>query len=95
MQNSAKASLVNGFMSRNRLNTRVQNNWAAVRTDLNASRDGLWPNLGMEPRSGSTSQSYRLRDSELNQLISRIESGGNRFQSSLRDALAGAVTIKE
>jgi hypothetical protein len=31
-----KALAVNGFMSRNRLSVRVQNDWAAVRTDLNA-----------------------------------------------------------
>jgi hypothetical protein len=31
-----KASPVDGFMSRNRLNTQVQNDWASVRTDLNA-----------------------------------------------------------
>ena len=83
-----KASLVNGFMSRNRLNTRVQNNWAAVRTDLNALATAYGITWQWNREQGSTSQSYRLRDSELNQLISRIESGGNRFQSSLRDAFS-------
>ena len=34
------------------------------------------------------SQSYRLRDSELNQLIQRIETGGDRFHSSLTDAFS-------
>src|ERR1041385_5681290 len=31
-----KASIVNGFMTRNRLNLQVQNDWTSVRTDLNA-----------------------------------------------------------
>src|SRR5687767_1852972 len=31
-----KASVVNDFMTRNRLNRVVQNDWASVRTDLNA-----------------------------------------------------------
>ena len=83
-----KASLVNGFMSRNRLNTRVQNNWAAVRTDLNALATAYGITWEWNREQGSTSQSYRLRDSELNQLIQRIESGGNRFQSSLTDAFS-------
>lgn len=83
-----KASLVNGFMSRNRLNTRVQNNWAAVRTDLNALATAYGITWQWNRDQVSTSQSYRLRDSELNQLIQRIESGGNRFQSSLTDAFS-------
>ncbi|MGZ5480947.1 MAG: YMGG-like glycine zipper-containing protein [Pyrinomonadaceae bacterium] len=83
-----KASLVNGFMSRHRLDTRVQNNWAAVRTDLNALATAYGITWQWNREQGSTSQSYRLRDSELNQLIQRIESGGNRFQSSLTDAFS-------
>ncbi len=83
-----KASLVNGFMSRNRLNTRVQNNWAAVRTDLNALATAYGITWQWNREQGSTSQSYRLRDAELNQLIQRIESGGNRFQASLTDAFS-------
>lgn len=86
-----KASPVNGFMARNRLNVRVQNDWAVVRTDLNAlaSAYGVsWQwNREAQPQ-GNPSQSYRLRDSELNLLIQRIEVGGNRFQSSLTDALS-------
>ena len=82
-----KASLVNGFMSRNRLNTRVQNNWAAVRTDLNALAMAYGITWDWN-QQGSTSQSYRLRDAELNQLIQRIETSGARFQSSLTDAFS-------
>ena len=85
-----KALLVNGFMTRNRLNARVQNNWAAVRTNLNAlaSAYGISWNWNREALPQSyPSQSYKLRDSELNQLIQRIQTGGVRFESSLTDAI--------
>jgi len=85
-----KASPVNGFMSRNRLNPRVQNDWAAVRTDLNALANAYgvnwqWNQERLPPVNSSRS---RLSDSELNQLIRRIETGGDRFRSSLTDAFA-------
>lgn len=83
-----KASLVNDFMSRNRFNTRVQNDWAAVRTDLNALASAYGTTWQWNREQGSTSQSYRMRDAELNQLIQRIQSGGNRFQASLTDAFS-------
>ncbi len=83
-----KASLVNGFMSRNRLNTRVQNDWAVVRTDLNALATAYGTTWQWNRDQGSASQSSRLRDSELNQLIQRIETGGNRFHSSITDAFS-------
>jgi hypothetical protein len=51
-----KASLVNGFMSRNRLNTRVQNDWAGVRTDLNALATAYGITSEWNREQGSTSQ---------------------------------------
>ena len=79
-----KASLVNGFMSRNRLNRPVQNDWAAVRTDLNALANayGISPQWNQQTLPPVMSNSTRLSDNELNQLIRRIETGGERFQSS-------------
>ena len=84
-----KALPVNGFMSRNRLNPQVQNDWTAVRTDLNALANAYgvswqWNQQTLPPVSPS--RSSRLSDSELNQLIRRIEAGGDRFRSSLTDA---------
>lgn len=84
-----KASLVNGFMSRNRLSVQVQNDWTAVRTDLNALANTYgvswqWNQQTLPPVSSS--RSSRLSDSELNQLIRRIEAGGDRFRSSLTNA---------
>lgn len=83
-----KASLVDGFMSRNRLTTRVQNDWAVVRTDLNALASAYGTSWSWNREQSSPSQSYRLRDTELNQLIQRIETSSGRFQSSLTDAFS-------
>jgi hypothetical protein len=84
-----KALLVNGFMTRNRLNARVQNDWATVRTDLKAMANAYgvnwqWNQQPLPPVDSS--RSSRLSDGQLNQLIQRIETGGDRFQSSLTDA---------
>lgn len=84
-----KALLVNGFMSRNRLNVQSQNDWTAVRADLNALANAYgiswnWNQQTLPPVSSS--RSSRLSNGELNQLIRRIETGGDRFRSSLTAA---------
>jgi len=84
-----KALAINGFMSRNRLSLQVQNDWTGVRTDLNALANAYgvswqWNQQSRPPVSPS--QSSRLSDSELNQLIRRIETGGDRLRSSLTAA---------
>ncbi|HEV8141124.1 MAG TPA: hypothetical protein VGP81_15220, partial [Pyrinomonadaceae bacterium] len=84
-----KAALVNGFMTRNRLNAPAQNDWATVRNNLNtlANAYGVswqWNRQTFPPVSSS--QLSRLSDSELNQLIQRIETGRNTFASSLAAA---------
>jgi hypothetical protein len=84
-----KASIVNGFMTRNRLNLQVQNDWTSVRTDLNALAGAY--GIGRQwnqptPPPMSSSRSLRLSESDLNQLIRRITAGGDRFRSSLTAA---------
>ena len=84
-----KAALVNGFMTRNRLNAPAQNDWATVRNNLNtlANAYGVswqWNRQTLPPVSSN--QLSRLSDSELNQLIQRIETGRNTFASSLTAA---------
>ncbi len=87
-----KASLINGFMTRNRLNVQTQNDWAAVQTDLNALANAYGVNWRWArqtlPSNDSTRQvnTGRLSDSELDQLIRRIESGGTTFRASLNGA---------
>jgi hypothetical protein len=84
-----KALPVHGFMSRNRLSLQVQNDWTAVRTELSALANAYsvsweWNQQTLPPVSSS--RSSRLSDTELNQLIRRIETGGDRFRLSLTDA---------
>jgi hypothetical protein len=84
-----KASLVNGFMTRNRLTVQVQNDWTAVRTDLNAlaSAYGVsWQWYQQTPPLMNSSRSSRLSESDLNQLIRRITADGDSFRSSLNAA---------
>lgn len=84
-----KAGIVDGFMTRNRLSLRVQNEWTSVRTDLNvlASTYGLsWQWNQQTPPRMSSSRSLRLSESELNQLIRRIAAAGDGFRSSLTAA---------
>src|ERR1044072_806471 len=55
-----KAQLVNGFMTRHRLNVTAQNNWAAVRTDLNALASAYrlsWPTANL-PDAGNSQLPY-------------------------------------
>ncbi len=84
-----QASLINGFMTGNRLNTRVQNDWSGVRTNLNALANAYslgwnWNRQTLPPVNANSMP--RLSDSELNLLIQRIGNGGDTFRSSLTDA---------
>jgi hypothetical protein len=84
-----KASSINGFMTRNRLNLQVQNDWTSVRTDLNALANAYgvswqWNQQTLPPVYPT--RSLLLSDSELNQLIRRIAAGSDSFRSSLTAA---------
>jgi YMGG-like Gly-zipper len=84
-----KAAIVNGFMTRNRLNVQTQHDWTSVRTELNALANAYgvsWQWSQQTPPSMSSSRSLRLSESELNQLIRRIAAGGDSFRSSLNAA---------
>jgi len=84
-----QASLVNAFMIQHRLNKQVQGDWASVRTDLNllARNSGVtwsWNQQSVYPPY--VNGLAQLSDEELNELIQRLETGGDRFRSSLTDA---------
>lgn len=92
-----KASLIDGFMTRNPLRPQVQNDWSAVRRDLStlANVYGLswqWNRQtfpAINSNSNSNSNTFpRLSDTELAQLIQRIDTGGDTFRVSLTDAFA-------
>jgi hypothetical protein len=84
-----KASPINDFISRRRFDAQAQNDWASVRSNLEALASAYAVNWQWNPQTlppVSTSRSYRLSDRELDQLIRRIETGGDTFRSSLMDA---------
>src|SRR4026209_258944 len=84
-----KASPINGFITQNTLSPRVKNDWTSVRTDLNtlASAYGVsWQWNQLTPMKVDANGSFRLSESELNQLIQQIETGGDTFRVSLTDA---------
>src|ERR1043166_9264069 len=89
VQNSLqKAYGVNVFMTRNQLNLRVQNDWTAERTNLNALANAYslsWQWSQENPPPMSSNKSLRLSDSELNQLIRRIAAGGEIGRASCRE----------
>lgn len=86
-----KASPINSFINQNTLNPRAQNDWASVRTDLNtlASAYGVsWQWNQLTPMKVAANGSFRLSESELNQLVQRVENGGDTFRESLTDAFS-------
>ena len=84
-----EASPINSFITQNTLNPRVKNDWSLVRTDLNtlASVYGVnWQWNQLTPMKVDASGSFRLSETKLNQLIQRVENGGDAFRVSLTDA---------
>jgi hypothetical protein len=84
-----RASSINDFISRRRFDTQTQNDWASVRSNLEALAQAYAVNWQWNPQTlppVGTSRSFRLSDKDLDQLIRRIETGGDTFRSSLTDA---------
>ncbi len=83
------ASLINSFMTRNRLSRQVQTDWTSVRTELNALANAygiIWQWNRQTVISINPNPSSGRSHSELDQLIRRIDTGGDTFRSSLTDA---------
>lgn len=75
-----------------RLNSRVKNDWASVRRDLNtlASAYGIsWQWNWVTPIKVDSNRSFRLSENELTQLILQIENNGGKFRVSLTEAFFG------
>ena len=84
-----RASPINSFITQNTLNPRVRNDWSLVRTDLNTLANTYainWQWNQLTPMKVDANGSFRLSESELNQLIQRLENGGDTFRISLTDA---------
>src|SRR4029079_16052257 len=83
------AAPINSFVTKNTLNPRVKNDWSSVRTDLNtlATAYGIsWQWNQLTPIKVDANGSFRMSESELNQLVQKIENGGDTFRVSLTDA---------
>ncbi len=89
------AAQIDNFLGRNRLNARVQNNWSVLKADLNALARAYdvtwnWNNRGANrayPATGAQQRPYRLGDPQVEQVIRRVETGADRFRTSLNAAL--------
>jgi hypothetical protein len=84
-----KSSPINFFITQNNLSPQVKIDWTSVRTDLNtlASAYGVsWQWNQLTPLKVDANGSFRLSESELNQLIQQIENGGDKFRVSITDA---------
>ncbi len=82
-----KASPLNDFINQHRFDARVQSDWASVRSNLQALATAYAIDWKWNPPL-STRLSYGLSDTQLEQLIRRIDTGGDTFRSSLTDAFA-------
>jgi hypothetical protein len=84
-----QAWLINEFMTRNHLNRVVQNDWSVVRTQVTSLANVYevsWPENRQALRLAYINGSSSLSDGDLNQLIQRLETGGDSFRSSLTEA---------
>ena len=88
-----RAAFINQFLLNNRLGARVNNDWALVRTDLNAlarAYNVTWDwnrQVIMSPTAPVVQRAYRLTDREVDAIIQRVETNSDRFRSSLDTAL--------
>jgi hypothetical protein len=86
-----QALLIDGFMTRNRLNIQTQNDWRAVKTNLDvlaALYDLKWSwNTSISPSTNS-SGSLQLSDADIEKLIQKLEIGGDQFRTSLSEAFS-------
>ncbi len=87
-----RAAYINQFMTRNRLNAAAQRNWTNVRTDLNTlanyySVSWNWTNPVTPINTATTGGPYRVNDTTVSTLLSRIETGTDNYKRALNNAL--------
>ena len=87
-----KASPINSFVTQNTLTAQVKNDWTSVVSSLKrlANAYGVsWELNQLTPMKVDANRSFRLSETELNQLIQRVENGGDAFRVSLTEAFFG------
>jgi hypothetical protein len=85
-----RAARIDGFMSRFPLTSRAQNDWSALRANLDqlaVAYNVTWRWGGYSPAPVVSDIPYRLSDKEVEQIIHRIERQSDKFRSSLDSAL--------
>lgn len=87
----SRAAFINAFMQRNRLNAVSQRNWTSVRTDLNTLATYYrvsWNWTTQVPSTtGSTVRPYRVSDSNIQTLLTRIETNTDVFKRAMDRSL--------
>jgi DNA repair exonuclease SbcCD ATPase subunit len=94
-----RAADIDGFMTRQRLSGRAEEDWSALRGNLDELAQAynvswrwggpvsLSDGPNSYPISGGGALPYRLTDREVEQILRRIEQQSERFQSSLDSSL--------
>jgi hypothetical protein len=96
-----QAAFLNDFMMGNRLDARAANDWTTLRADLDAlarAYNVTWDWTRQAASSGTptygTPQSgvaYRISDRQLDAIIRRVETGADRFRTSMGNTLNRSV----
>jgi hypothetical protein len=90
-----RAAFINGFMTRNRMNTRTQTQWTGIRNDLNtlAGYYRVSWNWNQQIPGGNTGSlpAYTVSDVQLRNLLTRIENKTDVFKRRLTTALNRAT----
>jgi hypothetical protein len=92
-----QAAFLNDFMTRSRVSTTANNNWATLRSDLDALARAYnvswdWTQTGSTYGTGgygypSQGQAYRISDRQLDTLLTRIANESDRFRADLNNSL--------
>ena len=90
-----QAAFLNDFMLRNRLDMQAMNDWTTLRADLDALAriyNVTWDwtrqtgNIGYG-QTTQTGPAYRISDRQLDTIIRRVETGADRFRTSMGNSL--------
>ncbi len=85
-----RASYINAFMQRNRLNAISQRNWTNIRTDLNTLANYYrvsWNWTAPVPTTVVVNRPYRVSDSNVQTLLTRIEANTDIFKRAIDRSL--------
>ena len=87
-----RAAAIDGFMDRQRLSGRAEEDWFTLRTSLDELAQAYnvswrWAGPVSLSGGGGSTLPYRLSDKEVEQILHRIEQQSKRFKSSLNSAL--------